>query len=89
MNQHKSQSIQIAQDFEAQKITSEAIRDWISRIILKSAVKEPWMEHVYTACDSSDLDIMDALNAVPFFHPDDQLWEIMLRKPLIPGKTNS
>jgi hypothetical protein len=82
MNPHKTQSIQISLELEMQKISSDEIKNWINIIITKSETKELWMENVLSACDLSDAEILNALNAIPFGHPNDDPWEILLRKPL-------
>ena len=84
MNPYKTQSIQIAQDFKIRNITSNEIKIWISKILEKPENKEPWMEMLLSACDFSDADILSALHAIPFDHPNDDTWEKMLRKPLTP-----
>ena len=82
MNPYKTQSIQIVIEFELNIVSSKEIKDWISTIISKSEVKEPWMERILLACDLSDTEILMALHAIPVGHPNDDAWETMLRKPL-------
>ena len=83
MNPYKAQSIKITADFELNKISKTEIKVWIEQVLLKTENKEPWMTDLLLACDCSKYEILRSLNSIPFDHSGDELWEKMVRLPLI------